>query len=1189
MRVILVGVLLAAACTAPRSSEPPDYTYATIATAALAPAWTVRYGDEFWAADRAQPSPAVAVDRVSHAIRDLRAVDPAFAVRYVPRGVAVQPAGGDQEIVFRTSRVALGARELDGSSAQWSVLGNTAQRLIDATSGVIEHHEVRSDGVELSWVVREPIDSDLVVDVAADGAYVGRTESGDHFAVGARQVRVGGATLVDATGSRWSIASEPLADNTLRWRVPAATLAEATFPVALDPTVSAEIGSDTPIPSTAAVQFEPALGSNGTEALLVWVEGNEIFGTRVSSSAVPLDVAGIQIADLTSGGAFRPRVASNGTDFFVAWSSADTAVDIMGARVTASGSLLDSPPLLIGTGGLGEHQEPPLSHRDPAGPDVASNGTDYLVAWLHSQGISARRVASNGTVGATTLALPANYMAGRPSIASDGTDYLVVWENSDIFAARITTASVSSAITISNAVGEQLDPAVTWSGTEYFVAWADRRNDLLDDVPNPFDIYGSRVSASGSVLDANGIAICTDAADQRHPRAASLGGNYLVVWPDQRSNYSEIWGARVTSAGVVSDANGFKIAAASSVTPTLVAAGSTYLAAWDVLGGNQDEIYGTRITTTATVLDAPAVRLSTLRSNGQGAPVAATNGTGFLFVWSDDRDTDGAIIGTRVTSSGTIQDVNGIEIAPSRAFLSTAAVASNGTDYLVVWSIVDTVPYEVKGSRVTAAGVADSTPFTIANNYVSGLANNEGRPHDAVVASIGGDYFVAWSDNRCLSVDPGNVDFACSASVLPGVYGSVVTAAGASLNPNGIPIATAAAYVNAPAEPTAIAANGVNYLVTWRYRNESPQASLLTTAGAHAAADVVLGSAGFGGPSAASNGQDFLIAWGDTTGVVGTRISSSGVKLDASPFSILAATLQTFPFAAVASDGAGYLITWFRDRTGSAVGIDGARVTNAGTVLDSVPFTISPTANTGGGGLAMTGAPNLPYLVVYQQHRRVTGRLVSVYCSDGDIDPGETCDDGNNTSGDGCSVTCAVEPGYACTGSPSTCADIDECVTTPTVCSPNATCTNTIGDYTCACNAGYHGDGVTCVSDACGDATVNAGEGCDDGNSSSGDGCSATCDVETGYTCGGSPSICEDIDECAVANPCSVDATCANTPGGFTCTCNPGFTGDGITCMHGNPTHGGGGGGCDASGGDSAYGMLLLVGLLASRRRRRAS
>ena len=40
--------------------------------------------------------------------------------------------------------------------------------------------------------------------------------------------------------------------------------------------------------------------------------------------------------------------------------------------------------------------------------------------------------------------------------------------------------------------------------------------------------------------------------------------------------------------------------------------------------------------------------------------------------------------------------------------------------------------------------------------------------------------------------------------------------------------------------------------------------------------------------------------------------------------------------------------------------------------------------------------------------------------------------------------------------------DIDECATAVHNCHANATCANTDGIYTCTCNAGYIGDGVTC-------------------------------------------------------------------------------------------------------------------------------
>ena len=96
----------------------------------------------------------------------------------------------------------------------------------------------------------------------------------------------------------------------------------------------------------------------------------------------------------------------------------------------------------------------------------------------------------------------------------------------------------------------------------------------------------------------------------------------------------------------------------------------------------------------------------------------------------------------------------------------------------------------------------------------------------------------------------------------------------------------------------------------------------------------------------------------------------------------------------------------------------------------------------------------------------------------------------------------------------------------------------------------YMVDAVEATGPLCGDGRVTDGEGCDDGNRVSKDGCTGTtCRVEPGFTCQGQPSVCTDINECANGTAtCSVNATCTNTRGSYTCTCKSGYTGNGKTC-----------------------------------------
>jgi cysteine-rich repeat protein len=204
-------------------------------------------------------------------------------------------------------------------------------------------------------------------------------------------------------------------------------------------------------------------------------------------------------------------------------------------------------------------------------------------------------------------------------------------------------------------------------------------------------------------------------------------------------------------------------------------------------------------------------------------------------------------------------------------------------------------------------------------------------------------------------------------------------------------------------------------------------------------------------------------------------------------------------------------------------------------------------------------------------------------CGDGiaSVPANEACDDGNAVNGDGCSDTCMIEPGFTCPAA-GPCSDIDECAMGTDNCDANATCTNTVGSFTCACDFGYTGDGVTCsladtdgdgiddltectdpsncedtdgdgipdYQDVCGDgrASVPPNEACDDGNTTNGDGCSDTCMVEPGFDCPDA-GACTDIDECAQGTDnCDANATCTNEPGSFTCTCDFGYAGDGVTC-----------------------------------------
>jgi hypothetical protein len=313
--------------------------------------------------------------------------------------------------------------------------------------------------------------------------------------------------------------------------------------------------------------------------------------------------------------------------------------------------------------------------------------------------------------------------AQEADAAFDGTNYLVVWTHrtatgDDVYGTRVSASGEildPAGFVISAGTTNETAPAVAFDGTNYLVVWQDHRL-------GSGNIFAARVAPSGTVLDPNGFPLDTDAGQQRTPAVAFDGTNYLVVWSDRRGGLKwDIYGVRVAPGGAVLDANALVIAAVNNqqFSPAIAFDGTNHLVVWADRRTSVPEVFGTRITPGGLVLDPAGIAISNGPSNVQSSPSVAFDGTNVTVVWQDIRNSAQAdVYAARVTPAGTVLDTSAIAVASGSDAQRLPAVAADGRYLLVAWVKGDALaPTDVQGVRLDGSGtVLDSPAFPIAES-----------------------------------------------------------------------------------------------------------------------------------------------------------------------------------------------------------------------------------------------------------------------------------------------------------------------------------------------------------------------------------------------------------------------------------------------------------------------------------------
>jgi len=517
------------------------------------------------------------------------------------------------------------------------------------------------------------------------------------------------------------------------------------------------------------------VSANGVGWLVVWQDRRntqlDVYGARVSAGGAVLDPGGIAVAS-TSGDEAYPAVTYNGIECLVIWDEdrGATSHDIMGTRVDTTGMILDPAGIAV------------CDDADYQGyPAAGTDGSDYLAVWHDSRNgptwdVYAARIDSAGALIDTT-ALPVRVDMSQQfglALAFDGSNWLIAWhdsknEHKDIFGTRLSSGGSvvdPAPLPISISSVDQAEPAIAFDGTNYLIVWHEWREGTL------YDIRATRVSPAGTVLDPAGIGLCTHSSDALYPAVAFDGANYLVTWEDYRNGAADIYAVRVSPAGTVLSPGIFPVSTASDrqERPAVAFNGMLYLVVWQDSRSGGFDIFGARVSTSGSVAEPWGLRISEALRD-QVRPAVASDGYYFFAVWEDARNVYDDIYGARIAQSGAVFDTLGIPIASASLAQEHPDVVFDGDRYAVAWQDKrSNADYDIYVSRVDTDGLV----LDPAGIIVCGAAGDQSEPS---IAYNRRGYVLIWQDGR----GPADDD----------IYAAHVDTSGAVTDPGGFEVSGA--------------------------------------------------------------------------------------------------------------------------------------------------------------------------------------------------------------------------------------------------------------------------------------------------------------------------------------------------------------------------------------------------------------
>jgi PKD repeat protein len=467
-------------------------------------------------------------------------------------------------------------------------------------------------------------------------------------------------------------------------------MSSTAFAAVISPTQF--VPGDTAVSRATGTQLTPAISHANGVSLVVWSDhravpttfgfqefetAGDIYGMLLDASGNPLSSMPFPIAQ-GKANQTTPRLSWNGSNWLVLFQTTvlngtggyyETA--LAAVRVSPTGQVLDPEPIrLYNTAPVG------------AAWTVGSDGTDWIIVHQDDDLVAVRVTADGQLQQPATIIVPRTYYLrfNLELACASGTCLLTFNEADNAGAIRFDSnfnVLGGGLFTLLN--GAYVD-ALAANNTGFYAVWSKSQPDFSTA------LFGSRIDLNGNLLDGSGDIISGSTFQGVSTGVLGWDGtNWRAAWSLALTSYA----ARISAAGQVLDPGGVALPGVTLGEIAVTNNGSLQMVRSEFTENNY-AVFTSNIS--PAFVPGAQIALS-LGLPAQLLVDTAVGSNGYMMTYRSETANETRILAQPLNANGTPLTSQPIQLAsgPVLNGPSAPSVAWNGSNYVITWSVVNTI------------------------------------------------------------------------------------------------------------------------------------------------------------------------------------------------------------------------------------------------------------------------------------------------------------------------------------------------------------------------------------------------------------------------------------------------------------------------------------------------------------------